>query len=85
MEISHPIQPALKKLDSSLESVKKPPPTSAVKTLFPANDSVEISGEPEKKRLELVKKRINSGFYSSSLVKKDLSEKLTKVLDQILS
>jgi hypothetical protein len=85
MEISNPIQPTQKKLNSRLETYKKPPITAAAKTLFPKNDSVEISGETEKKRLELIKKRINSGFYSSSLVKKDLSEKLSKVLDQIFN
>ena len=45
-------------------------------------DRVEISRDYDN-RLERVRQRIRSGFYTSQEVRADLSEKLSKVLDDL--
>jgi anti-sigma28 factor (negative regulator of flagellin synthesis) len=66
-------EPAAKKLSKKAKS-------SAIVT---PKDSVEISSGMDSKRLSEIKQRITSGFYSSSAVRSDLSEKLTNVLDEM--
>lgn len=45
-------------------------------------DTVEISSEG-KRRLAHIQSRIDAGYYNSSAVADDISDKLTKVLDEL--
>ena len=48
----------------------------------PASDTVEISSEG-KRRLARIQSRIDAGYYDSPAVAADISDKLSKVLDEI--
>ncbi len=47
-----------------------------------SRDTVEISAEG-KRRLSMIQNRIDSGYYHSSAVTDDISDKLSKVLDSL--
>ena len=76
--------PAVLKSDivRTLETHKSPK-KSTKNSILTKKDTVEISIDPAKIRLEEIKKKISSGFYSSSVVRNDLTEKLSHVLDDI--
>jgi hypothetical protein len=46
-------------------------------------DTVKISSESKQKRLEMIKQRVKEGYYSTSDVKEDITNKLTHVFDAI--
>ncbi len=48
----------------------------------PTSDTVEISSEG-KRRLARIQSRIDAGYYNSPAVTDDISDKLSKVLDEI--
>ena len=48
----------------------------------PASDTVEISSEG-KRRLARIQSRIDAGYYNSPAVTDEISDKLSKVLDEI--
>ena len=83
MEIGNIIQAAYKTGPERRTSPGKPVKKGGKSTSFPIRDKVEISGKARDKKLSIIKDRIKSGFYSSSKVTDDLSEKLSNVLDDM--
>lgn len=54
----------------------------SAKTLTFPKDSVEISSEAQN-RLARIQHRIQAGYYNSSAIAEDISDKLTKVLNEM--
>ncbi len=63
---------------SRKEPVKEKSPFAGVD-----KDTVKISSESKQKRLEMIKQRVKEGYYSTSDVKEDITNKLTHVFDAI--